>query len=61
MKALTLTDANQAIINRYADLAAEVAQIRNETPSDLEAIAEIHAEMRGIKFVIDLLSETKFF
>lgn len=61
MKALALTDTNQKIIDRYAELAQEVGQIRAETPEAFEAIAELSAEMRGIKFVIDLLSETKFF
>jgi hypothetical protein len=61
MKALTLTETNQKIIDRYAELATEHAQVRAETPEDFETLAEISAEMRGIKYVIDLLSETKFF
>lgn len=61
MKALTLTETNQKIIDRYAALASEYAQVRDETPGDVEALAEIQAEMRGIKYVIDLLSETVFF
>jgi hypothetical protein len=58
MNALTLTETNQKIVDRYVELSIELKQLM---PEDFEGRAEVAAEMRGIKFVIDLLSETKFF
>jgi hypothetical protein len=57
VKTLPLTDTNQLIFDRYAELAVELTELM---PEDFEARAQISGEMRGIKYVIDLLSNTKF-
>ena len=57
IKTTPLNDTTQAIFDRYAELAIE---LKETMPEDFEAKAAIYGEMRGIQFVIDLLSETSF-
>lgn len=58
IKTIPLNDATQKIFDRFAELSIE---LQETMPEDFEAKAAIYGEMQGIKFVIDLLSETNFF
>ena len=55
LKTIPLTDATQKIFDRFFELSIERAELM---PEDFEGRAQLTGEMAGIKWVIDLLSNT---
>jgi len=53
---IPLIDATTWIFEEYANLACELQDLM---PEDFESRAYLNGQMKGIKFVVDILSKTQ--
>lgn len=54
----TLDESHELIFQKYHSLLVELEELM---PEDFEAHAYITGQLKGIKYVIDILAKTRFF